>query len=150
MTVAYSREGRPGDVMSFFSNMNNSGILANEITFAVVLSSCGDALELFLGRQIHGLNVKGGFLGNVILESSLVDVYGKCFVIEDARRVFEEIEFENLVSWNVIVRRYLEVRKGFESLAMFSRMIREGFRPLNFTFSNALISFFFLLQLPLI
>ena len=140
MIVAYSREGRPGDVTSFFSNMNSSGILANEITFAVVLSSCGDTLQLFLGRQIHGLNVKRGFLGNVILESSLVDVYGKCFVIEDARRVFEEIKFKNLVSWNVIVRRYLEARKGSEALAMFSRMIREGFRPLNFTFSNALIA----------
>ncbi|CAA6662401.1 unnamed protein product [Spirodela intermedia] len=140
MIVAYSQAGRAAEVISLFSIMNGAGVCANEITFAVVLSSCGNALESFLAKQIHGLIVKHGFYHNVILVSSLVDVYGKCHLIDDARRVFDEIKSPNLVSWNVIVRRYLEAGNGSEALTMFSRMIREGFRPMNFTFSNALIS----------
>ncbi|CAA6663857.1 unnamed protein product [Spirodela intermedia] len=129
---------RRGDFVVF--DHERCRVCANEITFAVVLSSCGNALESFLAKQIHGLIVKHGFYHNVILVSSLVDVYGKCHLIDDARRVFDEIKSPNLVSWNVIVRRYLEAGNGSEALTMFSRMIREGFRPMNFTFSNALIS----------
>lgn len=140
MIVAYSQAGRAVEVLSLFSIMNGTGVYANEITFAVVLSSCGNALESILAKQMHGLIVKHGFCHNVILASSLVDVYGKCHLIDEARRIFDEIESPNLVSWNVIVRRYLEAGNGSEALTMFSRMIREGFRPMNFTFSNALIS----------
>ncbi|KAM7512355.1 hypothetical protein LguiB_011230 [Lonicera macranthoides] len=59
-----------------------------------------EALDLFL---IHGLIVKLGLSGNVILGSSFVDVYGKCQVMSDTRRMFDEIDNPNAVSWNVIV-----------------------------------------------
>ncbi|KAJ0030354.1 hypothetical protein Pint_14612 [Pistacia integerrima] len=97
--------------------MNKAGILANEISFASVLRSCGGELELGLAWQVHGVIVKRGFCGNVILECLLVDVYGKCMVVSDVRRIFDEIENKNDVSWNVIVRRYLEA--GDENEAIF-------------------------------
>ncbi|KAF5467840.1 hypothetical protein F2P56_012052 [Juglans regia] len=140
MITAYAQGGCPGKALSLFSVMNGLGVNASEVTFASVLASCAAVLALCLSRQIHGLIVKYGFCGNVILESSLVDVYGKCKVIIDARRMFDEIENPTAVSWNVIVRRYLEVDDGKEAVFMFFQMFLEAVRPLNFTFSNALIA----------
>ncbi|MQL92993.1 hypothetical protein Taro_025646 [Colocasia esculenta] len=138
MIVAYAQAGHASEAVSLFLSMNNAGVYANGITFACVLSSCGDVLALFLAMQIHSLILKHGFGHNVILGSSLVDVYGKCHLIGDARKMFDEIESPNPVSWNVMVRRYLEAGNEVEALCIFFRMIREGFRPLNFTFSNVL------------
>ncbi|XWS23652.1 hypothetical protein CRYUN_Cryun28dG0033400 [Craigia yunnanensis] len=97
--------------------MNREGIVLNEISFASVMGSCGVVLELGLSRQVHVMVVKYGYCKNVIFGSSLVGLYGKCGVISDARRMFDEIENPTDVSWNVIVRR-----------------------PLSFTFSNALVA----------
>ncbi|KAL2232320.1 pentatricopeptide repeat-containing protein At3g26540 [Sesamum indicum] len=140
MITAYSRNGRAEDALGLFSKMNAEGVLASEVTFASVLGACGDVLELWLSRQVHGLVLKYGFVGNVILESSLVDVYGKCRRMSDARRMFDEIESPNDVSWNVIVRRYLEAGEGNEAVNMFSKMIRMRVRPMSFTVSNAILA----------
>ncbi|KAK6257619.1 hypothetical protein QUC31_001078 [Theobroma cacao] len=140
MITAYARNGFQEKALCLFSEMNREGILPNEITFASVLGSCGVVLELGLSRQIHAMVVKYGYSNNVVLGSSLVDVYGKCGVISDARRIFDQIENPNDVSWNVIVRRYLEIGDGKEAVSMFFRVFRGDVRPLNFTFSNALVA----------
>ncbi|KAL7147477.1 hypothetical protein ABFS83_06G110200 [Erythranthe nasuta] len=140
MITAYSKNYRAGDALGLFSKMIGEGVYASEVTFASVLGSCGDALELWMSRQVHGLVVKYGYVGNVILESSLVDVYGKCWAMVDARRKFDEIETPNDVSWNVIVRRYLEMGEGGEAINMFSRMIRMKVKPMSFTVSNAVLA----------
>ncbi|EYU32474.1 hypothetical protein MIMGU_mgv1a023403mg [Erythranthe guttata] len=140
MLSAYSRNGRAGDALGLFSKMIGAGVFASEVTFASVLWSCGAALELWLCRQVHGLVVKYGYLGNVILETSLVDVYGKCRAMVDARRMFDEIEKPNDVSWNVIIRRYLEMSEGSEALNVFSKMIKTKVKPMSFTVLNAVLA----------
>ncbi|KAL0438163.1 UNVERIFIED_CONTAM: Pentatricopeptide repeat-containing protein [Sesamum latifolium] len=60
--------------------------------------------------------------------------------MSDARRMFDGIENPNDVSWNVIVRRYLEAGDGNEAVNMFSKMIRMKVRPMSFTVSNAILA----------
>ncbi|XP_030528800.1 pentatricopeptide repeat-containing protein At3g26540 [Rhodamnia argentea] len=138
MIAAYVQNGRADKALSLFSDMNASRVSASEVTFASVLGSCGVIRALGLSMQIHGLMVKRAFCGNVILGSSLVDVYGKCGVMGDSRRMFDEMERPNAVSWNVIVRRYLEMDDEREAIVMFFKMFLTDTRPLKFTFSNAL------------
>lgn len=140
MVTAYSQNGYPGKALHVFSDMHKSGVFAAEVTFAGVLVACASTFALSLSRQVHALILKYGFGGNVILGSSLVDVYGKCRRLGDARRMFDEIERPNVVTWNVIVRRYLEMGNGKESVFLFFKMISLNVRPLTFTVSNALVA----------
>ncbi|KAL5982715.1 hypothetical protein ACLOJK_016791 [Asimina triloba] len=140
MITAYAQAGRSETTLRLFSSMRASEVLPTEITFANVLGSCAALLALLLARQIHGLIVKIGFYCNVVLGSSLVDIYGKCRIIGDARRAFDEIPTPNSVSWNVIVRRYLEMGQEKDAVVMFFQMIRKKDTPLSFTFSNVLIA----------
>ncbi|KAK4340951.1 hypothetical protein RND71_039452 [Anisodus tanguticus] len=140
MVTAYSQNGYAGKALGVFSDMHKSGVFAAEVTFAGVLASCASTLAICVSRQVHALVLKYGFGGNVILGSSLVDVYGKCRRMSDARRMFDEIERPNAVTWNVIVRRYLEMGNGKESVFLFFKMISLNARPLTFTVSNALVA----------
>ncbi|XP_062073354.1 pentatricopeptide repeat-containing protein At3g26540-like [Humulus lupulus] len=140
MLTAYSKNRYDKEALLLFLRMNRSGVFANEVTFASALGSCAELLALYLSRQIHGLTLKYGFGNNIILETSLVDVYGKCWVMSDARMKFDEIHNPNDVSWNVIVRRYLEMNDGKEAIFMFFKMFPTAVRPLSFTFSNALVA----------
>ncbi|XP_059630604.1 pentatricopeptide repeat-containing protein At3g26540 [Cornus florida] len=136
--TAHAQGGFAEKALTLFLRMNSLGVSANQITFSSVLGCCAAVLELFLSRQVHGLIVKDGLCGNVILGSSLVDVYGKCQVMSDARKMFDEMQNKNAVSWNVIVRRYLEMGDVKEAVFMFFEMIRMNVKPMNFTVSNAL------------
>ncbi|XP_065853372.1 pentatricopeptide repeat-containing protein At3g26540 [Euphorbia lathyris] len=138
MITAYTKCGSPDRALYLFKDMNWKGFQPNEITFASVLGSCGDVLEFSFARQIHGLVVKYGFNRNVILGSALVDVYGKCNAMNEALSMFDEIENCNDVTWNVIIRRYLEAGNEIEAVIMFFKMFKTDIRPFNFTFSNAL------------
>ncbi|RHN69517.1 putative pentatricopeptide [Medicago truncatula] len=140
LITAYSRLRYPDEAISLFLWMNKDGVRANNITFASVLGSCADVYELSLSQQVHGLVVKFGFSSNVIIGSALVDVYAKCGIMVYARRMFHEIPRPNAVTWNVIVRRYLDVGDAKEAVLLFTRMFSDGVKPLNFTFSNALVA----------
>ncbi|CAJ1974308.1 unnamed protein product [Sphenostylis stenocarpa] len=140
LITAYSQFGFPDQAFSLFTCMTRSGVFPTEVTFASVLASCAAAFELLLSKQVHGLVTKFGFCGNVILGSSLVDVYARCGVMIDARRMFHEIPQPNAVTWNVIVRRYLDAGDAKEAIFMFSRMFSAAVQPMNFTFSNALVA----------
>lgn len=140
MIAAYSQAGRPKRALGTFKLMYKSGFSASEVTFASTLRACSTLLEVSILKQIHGLIVRSGFCRNVILGSSLVDVYGKCRFMSDARRMFDELPEPNPVSWNVIVRRYLEMGDGKEAVSTFFKMFSTNARPLNFTFSNALVA----------
>jgi hypothetical protein len=120
--------------------MNRDGVRATETSFAGVLKSCGLILDLRLLRQLHCAVVKYGYSGNVDLETSIVDVYGKCRVMSDARRVFDEIVNPSDVSWNVIVRRYLEMGFNDEAVVMFFKMLELNVRPLNHTVSSVMLA----------
>ncbi|KAL3513764.1 hypothetical protein ACH5RR_026481 [Cinchona calisaya] len=140
MITAYSQNACPEKALDLFRDMNKSGVFASEVTFSSVLGSCASVLALWVAKQVHGLILKYGFCGNVILESSLVDVYGKCGMMTESRRMFDEIENPNNVSWNVIVRRYLDMKQEKQAVLMFSEMVRMKVRPLNHTVSNALVA----------
>ncbi|CAN0922804.1 Pentatricopeptide repeat-containing protein At3g26540 [Linum grandiflorum] len=132
--------GSPERALSLFKDMRRVGCSPNEITFAGVLGSCGDCLALHFAMGTHGLMMKCGFSGNVILETSLIDAYGKCNAMREARRMFDEIEFPNEVTWNVMLRRYLEVGDCGEAVGMFFRMLRTDVGPLSFTVSSAIVA----------
>ena len=44
-----------------------------------------------VGKSVHGLALKTGFGVDLFVGSSVVDMYGKCTVIGDARKVFDEM-----------------------------------------------------------
>jgi pentatricopeptide repeat protein len=137
---AYSRTNQPRNSLSLFLLMCNEGIPPKDVTLASVLGCCSEVLDLCLARQIHALVAKHGFSSNVIISTSLVDIYGKCNVICDAERVFNSIPNPNVVSWNVIIRRYYELGRGDDSINALFQMIRAGVMPLNFTLSNSLLA----------
>ncbi|ESQ32834.1 hypothetical protein EUTSA_v10003744mg [Eutrema salsugineum] len=140
LITACSKNEVHDEVFRTFRRMNRDGIRATETSFAGVLKSCGLILDLRLLKQLHCAVMKHGFSGNVDLETSIVDVYGKCRVMSDARRVFDEIENPSDVSWNVIVRRYLEMGCNDEAVVMFFKMLELNVRPLNHTVSSAILA----------
>ncbi|KAG9441848.1 hypothetical protein H6P81_017702 [Aristolochia fimbriata] len=55
------------------------------------------------GKEIHGKVVTCGIGGDVVVNSSLVDMYGKCRSVKDSRHVFDRMPIKNSVSWSAML-----------------------------------------------
>lgn len=136
---AYAHNGFAEEALGVFLDMKKEGFSWNEISFASVLGCCGSLLEIYFAKGIHGLILKYGFCGNVIIGSSIVDVYGKGGFLSDARRMFDELCNPNEVSWNVIIRRHYDMGEERMAVLLFFEMIRRNdVMPLSFTAANCL------------
>ncbi|GER47900.1 pentatricopeptide repeat-containing protein [Striga asiatica] len=118
------RHGR--ESFNMLSRMISSGVQPNEFTICSVLNVCGEERELRFGKQLHGVVVKKkAYVSDVYLGTSLVDFYGKCREVEDARRVFDGMKIRNEVTWTAVISAY--ARNGSlaeEAIALFRIMSR--------------------------
>ncbi|XP_047320046.1 pentatricopeptide repeat-containing protein At3g09040, mitochondrial [Impatiens glandulifera] len=120
------------EVIELFLEMRNSGGFhaADDFTFTSVLSACGSLENLELGRQLHACTVKKNLAAaNLFVGNALVDMYGKCRNLTEARRQFELIPDRDNVSWNAIIVGYVQEEEAAEAFKLFRRMRLEGIAP---------------------
>ncbi|KAJ9539736.1 hypothetical protein OSB04_026242 [Centaurea solstitialis] len=129
-------------VFGFFRQMKRSHYVApDKYTFPLLVKSCSCALALKEGRVIHGLIIKYGTESDVFVGSSLIDFYGKCREIVNARKVFDELPVRNEVTWTSMIVGYsssgdcLVAKKLFDEMpernqaswnAMINAFIKSG------------------------
>ncbi|KAL0420154.1 UNVERIFIED_CONTAM: Pentatricopeptide repeat-containing protein [Sesamum radiatum] len=126
------------EALGMFLLMMNSGTRPNHYTFSSVLDACGGCSSLVMGNQVHACILKFGIPLDVILATSLVDMYGKCGDIEAAFCVFQSMVIKNLVSWNSIIGGYARHGLASRALEEFERMVKSGVVPDEISFINAL------------
>ncbi|KAK9147449.1 hypothetical protein Scep_006206 [Stephania cephalantha] len=132
---------RSGDgAVLLFKGMLVSMVRPDYITFVGLLGACMELNDIEVVRQLHCFVVQLNFSLNHKVGSSLVDLYGKCGFMEDARRLFDEFVLVDLVLWNVMISCYSlngYFEDGFE---VFRLMRSDGEKGDGFTFSKLLSS----------
>ncbi|MBA0621670.1 hypothetical protein Godav_007271 [Gossypium davidsonii] len=110
------------EAFGIFNSLRRKGLGVNEYTMTNVLSAvAGEGLSC-LGRQIQAVCQKEGYLKVVFVGNALISMYSKCGKMDDARCIFDDMVFQDSVSWNSLIAGYSD--NGFVSLAlkMFSDM----------------------------
>ncbi|XP_057992793.1 pentatricopeptide repeat-containing protein At1g31790 isoform X2 [Hevea brasiliensis] len=106
------REGRFHEVMKDFTEMGSAGIRSNNFTLSSVLRACARMDDGGnCGRQVHAVAIKLALESNTFVQCGLIDMYGKCGMVRDAKQVFEIITHKtNVAHWNAMLMAY--VRNG--------------------------------------
>ncbi|XP_022755089.1 pentatricopeptide repeat-containing protein At5g55740, chloroplastic isoform X2 [Durio zibethinus] len=90
------------------------------------------------GKGIHGYVVKVGFDRCVFVSSSLIDMYGKCGVLEDARKAFDGMDQRNVIAWNSMIVGYMQNGMNKQAIGVFYDMKVEGVVPTQVSISSFL------------
>ncbi|KAJ4884843.1 Pentatricopeptide repeat-containing protein [Raphanus sativus] len=89
--------GRNREALDLFRDMQSPGknraafVRPNEFTLSAVLSACGRLGALEQGEWVHAYVDKYSVEIDVVLGTSLVDMYAKCGSLERAKRVFNAL-----------------------------------------------------------
>ncbi|XP_077213377.1 pentatricopeptide repeat (PPR) superfamily protein [Tasmannia lanceolata] len=97
---------RGKEALELFNRMRSDGIWADPSTFASVMSACSILHMLENGRQMHGHACKVGVVNDVIVASTLVDMYSKCGCLEDACKFFDQLEEFDMILLNSMINVY--------------------------------------------
>ncbi|CAN0909932.1 Putative pentatricopeptide repeat-containing protein At5g52630 [Linum grandiflorum] len=103
MIYGYAQVGEDEEALKLFKGALYEGLEVNDFTFSSVIRVCGDSTLLELGKQIHGMCFKTSYDSSSFVGSSLVSLYSRCGVIEEAYVVFEEVPVKNLGMWNAML-----------------------------------------------
>ncbi|KAF6167663.1 hypothetical protein GIB67_031246 [Kingdonia uniflora] len=115
------------EALKFFYFMHRDyRLVADEFTFGTILTACGNLGRAKQGKQVHGKVVMSGIGANVVVESSLVDMYGKCGLVADSRGVFDRMLKKNAVSWCALLGSYCQNGEFKAVLEIFRKMEKES------------------------
>ncbi|KAL5075184.1 hypothetical protein RYX36_014168, partial [Vicia faba] len=90
--------------------------------FAKLLDSCVMSKSVSEARRVHARIIKTHFSSEIFIQNRLVDVYGKCGFLEDARKVFDHMPQRNIFSWNAVLSALTKCGALDEALNLFKCM----------------------------
>lgn len=108
------------------------------LTCSFVLKACARVLARCESLQLHSHIVRKGFIADALLDTTLLDVYGKVGDLHSAQKVFDEMVKRDIASWNALIAGFSQGSKPSEALYLFKRMEIMGFKPNEVTVLGAL------------
>ncbi|XP_062113879.1 putative pentatricopeptide repeat-containing protein At5g52630 isoform X2 [Humulus lupulus] len=146
---AFSDNGDAAGGLEYFIKMLSEDIQPNEFTLTSVLSLCCVMLSFGIGSQVHSLSIKLGFESNLRVKNSIMYLYLKTGRIQEAKRLFDGMKVNSLVTWNLMISGHAQMiehegdslsayQSGNQALYLFSKLNRSGMKPDLFTFSSVL------------
>ena len=95
----------------------------NEITFTSVFKVVVIIMAFEERMQVHAGLLKTRFDSNIFVGTALASMYSKCMVVEDARKVFNDIPEWNVVLWSNMITGYALNGKDEEALKNLNRFL---------------------------
>ncbi|KAK7316776.1 hypothetical protein RJT34_00488 [Clitoria ternatea] len=138
MISGYAQHERFSEALALFQEMQLHGIRPDEFVLVSVISSCTHLAALDLGKWIHAYISKNKLRVNVILGTTLIDMYMKCGCVENAFEVFYAMEEKGVSTWNALILGLAMNGLVKESLNMFEDMKKTGTVPNEITFVGVL------------
>ncbi|GAA0147966.1 hypothetical protein LIER_36623 [Lithospermum erythrorhizon] len=119
MISALSRNGHERKALEVYKDMVFEGFGPTRYTLCSVVNACGGLGNLGCGVGCRGVALKLGLDKNVYVANSLLRMYAKCGRIEDACRVFFELEDVNEVSFTAMMGVLAENDRVEEAFKLF-------------------------------
>jgi pentatricopeptide repeat protein len=136
LIAGYAQHGHGEEALKCYREMRSRGFSPTPTTFVCTLKACGNMGSMDLGREIHAEVAKKGLVkANVLVGTTLVDMYAKCGALAQAQEVFDELVDRDLVAWNALLAGYAQLGRSETIFDALPKMIGEGSEPDGFTFS---------------
>ncbi|KAM6550224.1 hypothetical protein CsatB_000032 [Cannabis sativa] len=137
MISSYEQNGFSREAIEVFDLMRERGFAVakpDSTTFVSVLSACSQLGALGLGCWVHDYVIENDFYVNVVLGTSLINMYAKCGNVSKAQEVFDSMNERNVIAWTAIISAHGVHGYGNQAMKLFLEMKTECPNPNSVTF----------------
>lgn len=103
-----------------------------------LLRRCTQLGKLKEGRIVHAHFLNSIYRNYITTHNTLIVMYAKCGLPDEARKVFDEMPQRDMVSWTAVITGFSQNDKAERALRLFLEMLRNGFFPNQFTLGSVL------------
>ncbi|XP_058196376.1 pentatricopeptide repeat-containing protein At3g24000, mitochondrial-like [Rhododendron vialii] len=137
----YSSLGDHEEVLDLFYLMIDERVRPDHFIFPKVFKACSELKDYRLGKDVHDYMLSIGFEGNYCVKRSLLDMFIKCGRMDIARMLFEEMEFKDLVMWNMMVSGYVTNEDFKKAFKCVNDMKLDGIMPDQVTWNSIITGY---------
>lgn len=118
----YLQSNLPKNCIVFYTQMLENSVIPNNFTFPPLIRACCIDNAIQEGKQIHAHVIKHGFLSDGFSQNNLIHMYVNFSFLEDARRVFDNLNNKDDVSWTTLISGYAQWGYVDEAYEVFESM----------------------------
>ncbi|CAN6468758.1 unnamed protein product [Victoria cruziana] len=136
----YAQIGNAERLLYLFQQLTEKEVKWSKFILSSVLKGCASIKSIREGKSIHALLIKTGTHLDGFLQSCLLDVYAKCGLVDDARKIFARISIHDVVSWSAMITCFSQNGYGHEAFQSFCDMRKTKIMPNQFTLASVVSS----------
>lgn len=126
LIMGYVEHAHGVKALECFEQMQKEGVPCDAVTLVCGLKACGMTKSMHRGRELHAELTEKGFERESVAGNALVDLYGKCGLLVEAKNMFDKLLVREAISWTALMTEYVESGHPEEALSYFKCMQKEG------------------------
>ncbi|XP_066386561.1 pentatricopeptide repeat-containing protein At3g16610-like [Miscanthus floridulus] len=114
---------RMTEAFNLFKDMLVEGLcFLSAASVGSALRVCASLADLRMGTQLHALLAKSGIHADLTAGNSLLSMYAKAGLINEAMMLFDEIAIKDTISYGALLSGYVQNGKAEEAFLVFKKM----------------------------
>ncbi|XP_038720016.1 pentatricopeptide repeat-containing protein At4g14850 isoform X2 [Tripterygium wilfordii] len=132
------QNGHFASALIHFSNMLRDHVQPNDFTIPCAFKAAASLRLHATGKQVHAFSVKSGQVTDVFVGCSAFAMYLKTGLIEEAKKLFDEMPEKSIAMWNAYISNAVDVGRPRDAVHKFIEFRRAGGNPDSITFCKFL------------
>ncbi|KAG6417199.1 hypothetical protein SASPL_119352 [Salvia splendens] len=135
------RSGRAWEALEVYRRMREDGLEGDGVVMLGLIQACACVGDLRIAASVHGyLICRLICVDDVVVETSLVDMYAKNGRLDLALIIFRRMRLRNVVSWSALISGYARNGNPGDALMLLVEMQSHGFEPDSASLVGALLA----------
>ncbi|KAJ7964366.1 Pentatricopeptide repeat-containing protein [Quillaja saponaria] len=130
LITGYASEGYMHDARRLFDEIP----MRDVVSWNAMIAGYVQSGSLEVGKLISSCIEDYGLRLSLRVVNALIDMYSKCGDLDTAKKLFDEMNQRDVISWNVMIGGYNHMSCYKEALALFQQMLRSNMEPNDVTF----------------
>ncbi|KAL2933746.1 hypothetical protein RDABS01_016865 [Bienertia sinuspersici] len=129
MVTGFVKNGQGIEAIEVFREMRKQGMEGDGVVMLGLIQACTDIGDVKMGVSVYAHMIRRNLPIDVLIYTSLVDMYAKNGHLGLAYSMFCNIPQKNAVSWSALVSGYAQNGFAGEALELLIEMQRVGCKP---------------------
>ncbi|KAI5078990.1 hypothetical protein GOP47_0006661 [Adiantum capillus-veneris] len=108
--------------LELFEKFQQQGYRPTKGIFLCILKVCGGLRAVEEGKRLHDELIRTELELDGLIENTVIDMYSKCGLLQEACCVFKRLAKPSEVSWGAMIAGYVGHGKSFAALKLFQKM----------------------------
>ncbi|KZV14525.1 pentatricopeptide repeat-containing protein mitochondrial-like [Dorcoceras hygrometricum] len=127
--TGFVKIGKVNEALGTYRRMCEEGFDGDRVVMLSLIQACSNMEDLKMASSLHGYMIRRDFPVDVILQTSLVDMYAKNGEMGIASILFRTMSCRNMVSWSTLIFGYAQNGLSRNALESIIEMQSCGFEP---------------------